>query len=545
MSNLGVLEYNGHRFSDHSHVTVAGEMVYDDADRTVVHHRYRVTVDSIVVPEVNDGDVGDAMLRIRQKLTKAGGVFTLENKGFGPSLKVNQGRVRDVNFGPKPRILDWSPVGDTNAAEVRWECEVCIPTCEGYGGARFTGLATINYSVDYSINERGYTARTVSGYVAIAMTRVGRSTPDTADAYRESVLVAKPPNFHRQQTWNLSADKLRADFSITDVEIESPNAYPPGVVNISARHNVGWQKSGPQRAGRAWLPNVITADIELAQGRPRSHAWEIFKAIVESRLNIVRSTNRTVFIESLSVSEDLFAPNIGFAIDYRIVADISEFFSVTGLLQPLGYTWQNWANAIESSFGSRGIANMRHSANEDRIVDLCDTGTLASGQPTWTGVNTPGYRLRPLTNQCPSPSYSWLRFDASLTDELYYGTVFETSLDRYELHERAFDPSDPHPTLNEIETDAEAVISGGAISQKWRWRGYAERVCYDIPRPGRLEIGNQVLIPTGKPIFRRKFLGSHLGKPKFGASWDIQYRVKQRPSPAPVGGEDPNTGDTA
>lgn len=530
------LTYKGYQFPEQSHIVVSTEFVYDDAERTVTHHRYTITIDAIIAQDPQYSSLGAHALSIRQLLSKPGGHLTLDH-GFGP-LDVNGSTsdVQDVNFGPKPRILDWNPIGHTNAAEMRWQCEVCVPVCDGTSSPRYRGLAALNYSISYAINVKGFSTRTVTGYLKIAMTRSGRNIPDTADRYRDLVKVTKPDNFRReQQDWKLSDDKLRADFTVVDRQVESRNAYPPGVINIRGNHRAGWA-----RRRRAYLPNTISVEIELAHDQPTSRAWDIFIAIINDRLSYNHYDNKPVFLEELDVNEDLFGTTVSFSINYRIAADIKELFNVTGIFRPLSFHWYQWASSIAGVTGNRGVANLAHSPAEDRITDLCDNGAPTTQQPLDTGRLPPLGIFPRLENKRPAPEYSWLRFEASLTEETHYLTVFQTTLGSVTVARPAFSPGDPDPKLNTIDMPGvETTIAEAPPDMRWRWTGVAERVGYPVAIPDKLKIGDVTLERVGTRRVANRHLGTHFGVPLYGAAWDLQYRVTTRPVKLDAANPDP------
>lgn len=522
--SIGVLEYNGYQFGEHSHVHVAADFVYDDSDRTVVYHRYKITVEAIIAPSDGDSDTNQHMRQIRGLLSKAGGRLRLEQKGFGPSLDINGSRVRDVHFGPKPRMLSWNPIGHDQAAEVVWECETCIPVCDG-GGAKFQGLSTFNYGVDYSINGKGFTTRTITGYIEIAQTRNGRRIPDTADAYRDRIVAQKPDNFEREQSWNLTPDKLRVEFTITDREIESPNPYPAGVVRITGNHGVSWT-----RRHRAYLGNTINVEIELAHDQPRVRAWEIFREIVRKRIDKPLQADRTVFLDQFQLNEELFGNSIRFSIAYRVQAEIAEFFNLSGAFESLGLDWNSWVRSMGTVQSNRGFAGMGHRPSEDRIVDLCDTGISLTSQPYNIAKVPPVSRSLVLCNKKPPPLRSWLEFDASLTNYDESNTYFETTLGSAEIENEAFNPGSPDAKLGTVDLEGiDTVISRSSPSMLFRWKGYAERAGYPVTIPHLLKLDGVTLKQVGQQHFLQKHMGKHFCVDKFAAAWNFLYQVEERP----------------
>lgn len=538
------ISYNGYTFPTYSHVTVDSGMQYDDAERTVLYHRYTVRVQMTIVAEGSDTYVGQNYQRIRQLLSKSGGPFIINHRGFGPELTVNYntGGPKDVAFGPKPRVLRWNPVGDTNAVEVDWECEICLPACEGLGGVRFSGLSTLNYAVSYRINMMGYTTRTVSGYLEIAMTRDGRNIPDTADAYRDFVVIDKPYNFQRETTWSLSQDKRRAEFTITDSEIESPNAYPAGVIRIRANHRVGWT-----RRALATLPNTVSASITLAPGQPRGRAWAIFRAIVAQRIAFAAAP-AFVFFESMEVSEEIYDNTVSFSLSYRLYfgegSALSEIFTATGLFSVPAGDWVTWAQSVAPLQSHRGRAQLTHNATEDQILDLCTDTVLPSTPNPYFPPTNPPSPMRRFCNARPDPKVSYIRFEGAVSTIEDTPSTVQITLGADDLRINPFDPADP--TDANGQTDAakniKRIIESAASNMEFEWVGYAERVGYDIPRPGKITLGGVTLVRRGKGVFRKKFLGMHFCQPVYGAAWRFRYVVDTRPSNVPASDADPVNG---
>jgi hypothetical protein len=536
------LKYNGYTFNDYTHVTVDAEMVYDDAGRTVLYHRYRLHVETTIYAEAGDSNVGRHFQRIRQLLSKSGQELIIEHDGFGPKLNVNGlSNVSDVLWGPKPRMLKWEPIGAENAVFVTWECEFHLPTCEGTGYVHFKGLATLNYSISWSIVS-GYTTRTITGYLQIAMTRDGGGTllPDTADRYREFVVIPRPPNFERTTTWSLSLDKTRADFSIVDTEINSPHPYPPGVTAIRANHRVGWS-----RRALATLPNVISANVTLAPGQPRSRAWEIFRLICADRINIA-SQGRKVFLESLDVDEALYDHSISFSLSYRLYfghgqSAIGEIFTATGLFtKPYGDWVQN--SAIRDQFEThRGLANMAHDKTTDQIVDLCTTDIASSNRQAYAYPPYTNSTYMRFCNEKPQPYESWLRFEGALTSIEDNPAAQQISIGKDDLRRKDFNPSDPAGTIGDTDAGAniKRYVEEAPAGMVFEWMGYAERVGYDIPRPNKLTFGNKTLVRHGEGVFRKKFVGTFFCQPLYAASWKLRYVVEERPEEASSDEADP------
>ena len=531
-----LISYNGYNFNSYSNISISAVAQDDDAGRTTLYHRWRLRVETTIYAGEGEtgGQAGIHFRRIRDRLSKKGQALTIYHQGFDDGLfevNVNDTGARDVTFGPHPRVITWEPEGHENAVKVVWECEFCISACN-----RWKGIMSVNYGISTRIDHAGYTTRTVSGYLEIAMTRkADKSLPDTADAYRDDIVLGRLPNFHREHTWNLSADKRRADFTIVDTQIRSPNAYPPGVISISGNHTAMYSRHSTSK-----LPQAIRVSIELAQGKPKSIAWEIFKAIVEKRTS---NLNTTIMFENLAVDEDLFGNTIQFSIGYRTIVDhnmsivevIRTLFARSKIGESLNLgTWENWKSSIESLQSHRGQANLKHKPEDDQIIDLCSTEYGQNEPDTARVPYTPGPNpVRSIVNPKPSPRKSYLVFDTWMETDEEVPTTIQISVapDDLDSAGNKFDPKNPEATLG-------SKVSGAAVSRfvetqsgkiEVVWKGYAERIGYPIPRPDKLVIGGVTLRRVGKARFAQKFLGNAMGQPVYAAAWNQRYIVSERP----------------
>ena len=510
-------------------------MQSDDAGRTTLYTRYHIRVETTIYAEDGDtlGKAGEHFERIRDRLSKQGQRLQIHHEGFGVDFEINGiglGGKRDLAFGPKPTVINWDPVGEINAVEVVWECEVCIAPCN-----RWSGLMSLNYGVTYRIDKAGYTTRTVSGHLEIAMSRIGRNLPDTADAYRDKVAIGHLPNFERETTWSLSLDKRRADFSIVDSQIRSPNEYPPGVISIRGNHGANWS-----RRQAATIPQTIRASIELAMGQPRSRAIEIFNAILQSRLNY--ASEGTVFLDNFYIDEELFGNTFNISVGYRFFMEpddsaltaLSSMFSSTGIGEALGIgTWPEWKVSVAALQSHRGQAALRHDYTHDQIVDMCSDVILESTSQSARLPITPPKRLPKLYNKKPAPRKSYLKYETTLeTDESIPTTIQVTvSPDDLKINGNEFNPNNPDATLGLKDTasQVERFVETQAGRIEVVWKGYAERVGYPIPRPDKLKIGNVTMKRIGKARFVQKFMGNSLGQPVYAAAWNQRYVVSSRP----------------
>lgn len=548
------ITYNGYEFPDRSKFRIDESYVYDDAQVTVVETKFKLRVETIICSlESGSNDdhlasgnyAGREMHRVRQLLSKAGGQLQVKHDGWGPNAPYltlggsvgNQ--VRDVSMGPRPRVLTWNPIGNTAAVEVVWECEFSLPICDGQSPPNFTGLSAFNYSITFDINEGGFTTRRINGYIEIAMMRNGRTIVDSADRYRHKVMFEKPPNFERVATFDISLDKRRGTFSITDTEIESPNPYPVGARKIDAKHRVGWR-----RGNSSQLMNSITASIQTYPGIPKMRAWLIFNEIVTRRMAYAHQSaaeQARVFIDNIEVEEDIYSYRTQFAMTYRILdtPGMLAMINSTGLLLPLAVdntNWQDWAIASNQlqpfqgiQDGDRGVAKLYHDFAYDRVVDLCDS--QSGFQPSysdWGSVPSSG-RPSALCNRKPPPAKSWIRFEGEWIIEEDQDTHVAVTLGPSDMQFTEFNPAKLDDTLPPDDSDSiRRFVETYAGEHTLIWQGAAERAGYPIPRPGKMRIGNLVLKPVGKGTFKPKFEGNFYCVPKYSAMWSIKYKLIKR-----------------
>ncbi len=352
LAATGTLSYGEFTFDGASTITVQNSFVRDEAKRTVIYHEIVINVTAVVA---NDDGLDSDLETLRQQLSVDGETLTFINKGFGDDIIVNKGKVRDVAWGPSPKVISWAPIGDDKAAEIEWSVTVRIPVCDST--TRYKGVMAINYDMGFSVDNAGDTTRAISGHILIANTRKGRAVPDIADRYREKFNATTLDGFKREQSWNTTPDKSRVNFTITDTQIPSNNPYPKFVTDIDGDHEVSWS-----RGQAAQLRNTISVDMSLVAGINGSVAWMIFLEIVKKRLGIALQGSSTqslsenkkkqgVFLDSLRVKENLFGRDSSFQVGYRVLSDLSDFVNRTGLWVPLGGKWGEWRASMAEVYG--------------------------------------------------------------------------------------------------------------------------------------------------------------------------------------------------
>ena len=518
----GQLIYNGYQFDGAIAVKVNAEMAWDEAQRTIIYQRVKIEVEGTIQ---NDFGTDTDHLFLRRRLSQVGRELRFTGQGHGDIVvNVGVGGVRDVKWGPKPQVFSWEPIGAQNACKVSWEVVTCIPLCD-YAEA-FAGVMSINYEVSYAVSDRGYTSRTIAGYLELAMTRVGNTIPDNADAYRNLVNPTKPLAYKRTQTWNVNKAKDRIDFSITDSQIESPNAYPAGVVNIEVDHNIRWQRAN---RGAMTLRGSIEGSIEMAADQPPSTAWGWFLLIVQNRIAHTKARGFPVFLDGVRVTESLFGRKVRGSVEYRILACLSDLLKASGLWQPVGLNWADWETSMAPNvFHERGYSKLQNLPSNDTIIDLCGGLFNNLTEPQLVADTIYQDKDLGLSNDVPPPERSWLSYDVYVEP---YRTrpVSRQSLLQSETPNVIVDPQD-YTGFEFVAPigDDDVLQVGGTDRYGVRIVGLGTRASWPIPRPSILQWEGQDIEETHTD-FQQRIVGDYFGQPVYQAAFSTEYVAKNAP----------------
>lgn len=558
--------YNGHEFSKRSLVEIQMDMIYDEANRVVVGRQYLITVKSIVLPDctvVGDDllpgqvegntairSINNTMDDIRQRLSESGKMLQIGNVGFGRELTINpdspgitEGQVtRDIRSGPKPKVLRWLPIGHESAAEIVWQVETIVSPCDD---DEDDGLMSMNYGISFSINRSGFTTKQVQGHLTVAQhkTRDGLST-SSADDYRDRIEIQRLANSHREQSYTLSPDKSRLDFSITDTEIESPNSYPEGVVSISAPTRSRIMYPNP---GSVTTQNDFSLQLKLEPKTARIRAWEIFQSLFETRIQEFVDADIQVIITDLEIEEDWFTHDYSFSVKYRITTDFVTFLQNSAYFRAYPVTWTLWQDAIEDAQSSRGIGQMKHERDTDNdlLTSLCDqtkTNVAAQATPYFRDVRSIGN----MCNEAVPKNKSWLLFDAELIEQTEVQKVHHTTYGEVKVSQNDFDISgnEAKTTLEIDMMNVKQSTSQAPPIQKWVWKGRAHRITHPIPPIGKIKIGNQDADITGEPKITCRQIGTLFCQPVYECIWSIGLITLNSPGDTITNDEIDPTGTT-
>jgi len=484
LPDIGAIVYNGFTFPVETETTdVSVKPVYDQAERTVVASRISLTIKTIINAATFSA-LESTIEAIIVRLTHPSKPFVYRGRGL--PIAINVLGTRDVNWGPKPRVVQFKPMGGGRTAELIWTVELEIPTCYS---ASYVGPMEFNYSLTYDIARNGSTTRTYSGHVRIANNRAGansRLPTDSADYYRDQIYPDLLPNFRRiPGGFTLSTDRSTLEFRIVDEQF-GPNIPPQGIIEVSAEHSIS---NSPQsyytwtgtisatyevaRNGAATENDALNAFGRLCKDRIGYTLWRMGQGTSpppppppsgnfgydakgnwkppEANANPIppgvpqpgslqttstKSPTRTVLPVKFDFSEpEIYGQSIKcrYSLTYSIIGvPIGEIMSISGMWRPVpDGDWRLWAASMGNAISPRGHAQLIFDVREDTIVDLCrpaiDEGELAeraANRPTWVRPWLENLSVfRP-----PTQDSSWISYKNTFRIETDDGTIHVSTL---------------------------------------------------------------------------------------------------------------------
>jgi hypothetical protein len=495
LPDIGGISYNGFVFPVETETTdVSVKPVYDQAERTVTASRFSLTIRTIINADSYLA-LENTLEAIVVRLTHPAKPFAYRGRGLPITINVFGGR--DVNWGPKPRVISFKPLGGGRTAELTWTVDVEIPTCYA---AAYSGPMEFNFSLAYEVARNGSTTRTYSGHVRVANNRAGtnsRLPTDSADYYRDQIYPDLLPGFRRVPGgFTLSTDRSTLEFRVVDEQF-GPNIPPQGIVEVSAEHSVS---NSPQsyytwtgtisatyevaRNGAATENDALNAFGRLCKDRIGYTLWRMGQGTSpppppppsqggqfstspgvwkppEANANPLppgvpqpgslqttsaKSPTRTVLPVKFDFAEpEIYGPSIKcrYSLTYSIIGvPIGEIMGISGMWRPVpDGDWRLWAASMGNVLGPRGHAQLIFDVREDTIVDLCrpaipetDLAQRAGNRTIWARPWLENLGVfRP-----PTQDSSWISYKNTFRIETDDGTIPVTKLPKKSVP-RGFD----------------------------------------------------------------------------------------------------------
>lgn len=424
----GVVAYNGITFPSALHTKIIARPAYQHGEVSRKYVNYSLMVDTMLTytdPPLSaavtaNQNMGSNSIQYRKLLTEPRKTLQFGEQGFGEILvngfasgtttPAGYRSVRDVAFGPKPRMLTWEPVGSNRAAHVTWTCDFCIPECLSNSAKDRNVILEITYESIFNVNEEGLLTRTTRATIEIASNAQGSNFLDSVDNYTERFSPPRIDGFHRETNRHIERDHRIMQITYTDTEIASDNPFYPGMVQMDASHTVG---SSFMQEGFARWTNTMTGTFRWGRGVPTSLAWAYFAALVQSRFaknkpgklfntdKLSSTVSRANIPLSIQVTEQIYNREASFTIAWASMVPLAEMIDGTGLFTKVpNVSWANWhasLNQIQSPFGGSGL---KEKIADIKVVDVC----------TNQKPGLPNNELLPPTSLTPNP---WLGFSCS------------------------------------------------------------------------------------------------------------------------------------
>ena len=583
----GTMTYNGYEFPPalHSKVTMVPE--YDDASKVLKYLTIALNVQFVVTdfyhaPNEPQRPSTDAeMSGMYKRLVSPGQNLHFELLGLG-KFNINSPssgaytpgatRLQDIDFGPKPQVLEIEPIAGGLATRVDWLCTTRIPACLSNENAI---LSQYSYSYSWSFDPSGFMIRTVEGNVGLPAILPSTTTPSEIRSTKvddRSWQAAKEllennfpllPKFRRTQFYRLSTDRRSLNFKIEDTEIRSDNSFPPGVSDIEMSQNIS---SRLHSEGFTIWHMTISGRLETVNSKANYSAYKTkqlafywlgvlirqrladldldnqYKTDEEDKRDVVGYSTDTDMIKyarddlgpallpkAISITDSMFSNAIQFSISWDILnVQPQDILVLMKMFSSAHYGTSlqadTWVKFLKDTQAYDEYNN--ESQPPEIIVDLChqpEEPTPRTERDFYSRPNTDGSFLdlgviqkgdwKLYVNKFRFHTESY----AVTGNRLRHDITIDYALDEYP---KSFSIEDKSPL-----TGGENMISEGSTIQKEVeidvstldttyvvMAGYAERIGSPINPPVLIGIGNNITVNAA-------------GKATAGADSCLAYRV--------------------
>lgn len=540
LPRVGTVSYGSHTFSATLKLTVSFLPEYDEATRSVVRIHGHAEIEDVVSAVTPGTD--STFQTIERTLTQVGSRLVIRGQGCG-NIEVNNSSqsTADLNFGPKPGPVIWTPIGSAQACMLNWSVDFWISPCTSTVSS--ANLLAYNYSVTHTADAIGFWTRTVQGYLEVFSRRSGTAPTVSADQFRQRVNVALPTGFQRTQSWDLSPDKTKLAFSIVDTQIRTRNAYPKGAVEIDISYDTS--SSLAEFGFQRWRC-VIAGAITVRQGVPASQVWATFLSVVNQRLDFAKNARiqggnapdkPPFLVTSWNIQENIYGLPTAFSMSYMLTSSLDTVLSATGMWQPTKDAWSDWKTDVQQTiYTAYGVPGLKNLPNQDAIVNVCASGSLpvvgnVFNEPTNTYTAPKAFRKQ----EAPSASYSWLGYTMDIATKTDWPVVRHRMCPKSPVtNTTTYNPADGFKSDNVTGNNLPNTNDEPATFQKLGGPNYdvvlyggAVRVGHQSPVPGLLTLGGVNAIEVDREIVQGT-IGNN-GVPVFGIRWAIYYVLEKCP----------------
>lgn len=518
----------------------------------------------------------------------------------------------DLNYGPRPVVQILEPIGASRVYRLVWSVEVCLPICcvsyQNNAGQPVYCLTPYNletqakydnpitefvYDISWSIDELGYSNRTISGSAEIA----GRLLQDMQytsptvqavgpvyqvkvvnDTFVKNMITTMFPylkGFKRTISYDVGRDAKRLDWRIVDTELKSETPYYKNVIDCNA--TVSLRSQGDEPAFTVW-DYEIKGTFTVVPGASKYQAYLAFLTIVKSKLTTAINVqngvpvmnNKGVLLPKQftylpvghSYEEDVFGRSMSFDFRYRLLSSLENHLVVSEMFVPVrqgGNTWDAWLSGIPNNLKTgQGAVNFNLQGTRN-LVNTCNFGPMEPSYGQKSPAVPPEGFINIFTMNCPPPEKSWLEYknwyeiidykptiqhvpsynypNQYYQDSQYYGGYPNHNLE-FPTGGTSSQASAAYAMGASDESGQPTVQKMGAGKTYIVMKGYALRYCYQIKPPMLYAVKiagvNQMMQPI--QVSSRTVLDKVVGQSGkvrlIFSSWEIVYTIPRPLNPS-------------
>jgi hypothetical protein len=368
-------------------LSVDATALYDDAGLSQIGTRYKFTVTG-VMGGVSQTDLANQICLMKQATYLPRGTFSVVWTGDGgPTTLYSTDATQDIAFGPHPGSLTLFKHAGGRAASYNWsittdlkDCSTGISTCAP--GGRMGQILSLTQTFDFSINEDGFTRRTINGRLLV--------TSDAVPAHSWAAAILpmfpQPKGFQRvQQTFSQSADARTLTYSIVDQEVmwTLPAPITGGNASFSVKIDPYGAKQTYTLRGRYSAPASVGKNVLVSAAL----------LLAAQKIPGIAGSGATVIPVITELTESVYENSIDFYFEAwsATFADLSTFGGV-----PAGTSSDNTGQFVGPYGGTgSGGSNSGIIAGSPYIADGCKA-LIAGSLPTQSESPPP--------TQVPSPT---------------------------------------------------------------------------------------------------------------------------------------------
>ena len=289
LPDTGTLSYGNVVFDCMYSSKVSCKMEMDRANRGIKYTALKLEVTAHVTNTQAGIPIDRIFPAIRTTLSTPGNVLTWSGKGFGDfvingvsAVQGNAGFV-DVDWGPKPELINFIPLGSGLCARVTWNVTTKFKECNLKSGLanNLSKLLAFTWNSNLSFDDSGYATWSVNGELEIAQTYASRQS---IDQWRSMTEPFMPVGFRPiRRSRKMSDDKRTLAFDYAYAEM------PPMGIPIMSTKAEGTYSVKAMEQGKLYNPmnrfiHNLQATFVIRPDAPRREAYLRFLGLFQGRL---------------------------------------------------------------------------------------------------------------------------------------------------------------------------------------------------------------------------------------------------------------------